>query len=48
MKTFTIRYKTSTGGQATVGIQAESDNRARQIFATLYPGVTILGISSGR
>lgn len=48
MKTFTIRIKTATGGQATVEIQAESTNRAIQKFETLYPGVKMLGISSGR
>ena len=48
MKTFTIRYKTYTGGQEKMEIQAESTNRARQKFQTLYPNVTILGMSGGR
>ena len=48
MKTFTIRFKTSTGGQDKMDIQAESTNRAKQKFSTLYPGVKLLGITGGR
>ena len=48
MKTFTIRYRNSVGGQEKMEIQAESTNRARQKFQTLYPNVKILGMSGGR
>ena len=48
MKTYTIRFRTSTGGQDKMDIQAESTNRAKQKFLTLYPGVRILGMSGGR
>jgi hypothetical protein len=43
MNTYTIKFRTSTGGQDKIQIQAESTNRARQKFKTLYPNVKILG-----
>lgn len=46
MKNYKIRFRTATGGQDFVIIQAESTNRAKQKFATLYPGVKFLGIST--
>jgi hypothetical protein len=48
MYTYTIRYNTSTGGQEKMDIQADSSNRAKQKFQTLYPNVKILGMSGGK
>lgn len=48
MKTFTIRIKTSNGGQSKVEIQANTTNEAKQKFKTLYPGVKMLGMSGGK
>lgn len=46
MRNYRIRFRTSTGGQDTIIIQANSTNEARRKFETLYPHVKILGLSS--